>query len=238
MSVAFRPAGDLALLIEFEEEISVRVNSRVRMLEALIREARIAGVVETVPAFRSLLVHYDPLRVDEETLRASISSLLPQTGSAKPPASRRVEIPCCYDDPELGFELAAAARSLGMSASGLAELHSSDAHLVYFLGFAPGQPYLTGTARQIAIPRLETPRTTTPAGSVGIGGIQSCIYAVASPGGFWVLGRTPLAIYDPAAPDPVLLRPGDIVTFRRIERAEYERIGAAVAARTYRPAIT
>jgi inhibitor of KinA len=237
VTVAFFPAGDLAMLVEFEEEVSALVNSRVRMLEALIHRRNLAGITETVPAFRSLLVNYDPLIVDAGTLRASISSLLPDIDNGMLLSSRRVEIPCCYDDPEFGFELATAALRLGMSASELAGLHSATTHLVYFLGFAPGQPYMTGTMSQIAIPRLQTPRMATPAGSIGIGGIQSCIYAVDSPGGFWVLGRTPLRIYDPESPDPILLRPGDLVNFRRIDRGEYNRISAEVKARTYQPVI-
>jgi len=237
VSVRFLPAGDLAVLVEFEEEISVEVNRRVRALEFLIDEKGLPGVVEAVPAFRSLLVYYDPLAAGYEALCASIAELVPEAETAVLPPARRVEVPCCYDDPELGFELAAAAERLGLSAGELVRLHSEADHLVYFIGFAPGQPYIAGMPKELTIPRLATPRTKTPAGSVGIGGTQSCIYSVESPGGFWVLGRTPLRLYDPGARDPVLLRPGDGLRFRRIDRREYERIAAEVLARTYRPVI-
>ena len=116
-------------------------------------------------------------------------------------------------------------------------LHSGAEYLVYFIGFAPGQPYLTGTPEALNIPRLEPPRTATPPGSVAIGGTQSCIYAVNSPGGFWVLGRTPVPIYDPQAEQPTLLRPGDKLRFRAVDRREYDRVAASVAAREYRAAI-
>jgi inhibitor of KinA len=149
-----------------------------------------------------------------------------------------VELPCCYDDPELGFDLAAAAQRLGLSPDELVRLHAGAEYLVYFIGFTPGLPYMTGMPERINIPRLDTPRTKTPPGSVGIGGIQCCIYSVESPGGFWILGRTPVPLYDPSATEPTLLRPGDRIRFRRIERGEFNAIGAAVGARTYRPVIS
>ena len=104
---------------------------------------------------------------------------------------------------------------------------------MYFVGFTPGLPYMTGMPERLNIPRLEQPRTKTPPGSVSIGGIQCCIYSVESPGGFWVLGRTPLLLYDPSAADPILLRAGDHVTFRAIDRAEYDRVATAVAEGAY-----
>ncbi len=107
---------------------------------------------------------------------------------------------------------------------------------MYFVGFTPGLPYMTGMPERINIPRLVNPRTKTPPGSVAIGGVQCCIYSVESPGGFWVLGRTPVRLYDPTAEDPILLRAGDHVRFRPIERAEYDAIAAEVAAGRWRPA--
>ncbi len=238
MSARFVPAGDLAVLVEFDEEISVETNRRVRALELLIEQKGLSGVVETVPSFRSLLVFYDPHAVSRSKLCSSLTDLLPEADTAVLPPSRRVELPCCYDDPELGFDLEAAARRIGVTSEKLMKLHNELDHLVYFLGFAPGQPYMTGMPEPFTIPRLETPRTKTPAGSVGIGGRQGCIYSVESPGGFWVLGRTPLRLYDPGAPDPILLHPGDRVSFRVIDRREYHRIAAEVEARTYKPLIT
>jgi KipI family sensor histidine kinase inhibitor len=197
----------------------------------------VPGVQETVPAFRSLLVYYDPLTIGYRNLCDAIAELAPRASTAALPKSRRVELPCCYADPELGFELDTAAQRLALTRADVVTLHSSAEYLVYFIGFAPGQPYLTGTPERLAIPRLHTPRTSTPPGSVAIGGTQSCVYSVESPGGFWVLGRTPVPIYDRAAADPVLLRTGDRLRFRAIGRREFDDIAAAVAARTYRPAI-
>ena len=234
----FLPAGDLAVCVELGEEISVEVNTRVRALEYLIQQKGLTGVVETVPAYSSLLVYYDPRTVGYEPLCAAIAELVPQATTAVLPPARLVELPCCYGDAELGFDLDAAARRLELAPDELVRLHAGAEYLVYFIGFTPGLPYMTGMPERINIPRLDTPRTKTPPGSVGIGGIQCCIYSVESPGGFWILGRTPVPLYDPSAAEPTLLRPGDRVRFRRIERAEFDAIGAAVTARTYRPVIT
>jgi inhibitor of KinA len=237
VSIAFHPAGDCAALIEFDAPIGDALNMHLRALEMLIIE-EIKGVTETVPAFRSLLVYYDPCAIGYEALCERIAGLDLRTASVVVSPSRVVELPCCYDDADLGFDLHAAAQRLRLTPDALIALHASAEYLVYFIGFAPGQPYLTGTPERLTIPRLDTPRTTTPPGSVAIGGIQSCIYAVDSPGGFWVLGRTPVRIYDPKAAQPILLRPGDRLRFRAVDRCEYDDIAGAVAARTYEPVIS
>ncbi|PYM91055.1 MAG: hypothetical protein DME04_20605 [Candidatus Rokuibacteriota bacterium] len=225
----FLPAGDLAVSVELGQEISVDVNTRVRALEFLIQQKGLTGVVETVPTFSSLLVYYDPRAIAYEPLCASIAELVPQATTGVLPPARTVELPCCYDA-ELGFDLEAAAGRLALPVDELVRLHASAEYLVYFIGFTPGLPYMTGMPERINIPRLDTPRTKTPPGSVGIGGIQCCIYSVESPGGFWILGRTPLRLYDADAAEPTLLRPGDRVRFRPIARAEFDAIAAAVAA--------
>ena len=212
------------------------VNTRVRALEFLIQQKGLTGVVETVPTFSSLLVYYDPRAIAYEPLCASIAELVPQATTGVLPPARTVELPCCYDA-ALGFDLEAAAGRLALPVDELVRLHASAEYLVYFIGFTPGLPYMTGMPERINIPRLDTPRTKTPPGSVGIGGIQCCIYSVESPGGFWILGRTPLRLYDADAAEPTLLRPGDRVRFRPIPRAEFDAIAAAVAARTYRVVI-
>lgn len=228
------PAGDLAVVVELGDEISVEVNTRVRALEFLVGEKAVPGVVETVPSFRSLLVYYDPLVIAYEALCAALAELVAQAEHVALPPSRLVELPCCYDDPALGIDLGAAAERLGLTPGELVRAHAGAEYLVYFIGFTPGLPYLGGLPERIRLPRLETPRTKVPAGSVGIGGIQVCIYSVDSPGGYWILGRTPLPLYAPDAPEPVLLRPGDRIRFRPIDRHEYDDIVAALAAGTFR----
>jgi KipI family sensor histidine kinase inhibitor len=233
----YLPAGDCALLVELDGEIGDALNSRLRTLESLLANGRLAGVTETVPSFRSLLVYYDPQVLGHEALCEALEARLGDTGRTPAPGARSIEIPCCYRDPELGFDLQAVAARLGLSPEALIEQHSAAQYLVYFIGFAPGQPYLTGLAPSLAIPRLESPRTRTPAGAVGIGGTQCCIYSVESPGGFWILGHTPVRVYDPDAASPILLEPGDRLRFRSVERDEYDAIAADVARGTYRPRI-
>ncbi len=229
--------GDRAISVELGDEIGREVNARVLALDFLIQQEAVAGVTETVPSYRSLLVYYDPLVVNYESLRSALERLAARARPDVLPPSRIVELPCCYGG-ELGFELPGAAAKLGLAEGEVVTLHAAAEYYVEFVGFTPGLPYLSGMAERLFIPRLESPRVKTPPGSVSIGGMQCCIYSVESPGGFWVIGRTPVRMYDPAAADPILLRAGDRVRFRPIERAEFDAIAEAVAARSYTPDIT
>ena len=226
----------MALCVELGDEISAEVNTRVRALEYLIQAKGLTGVVETVPSFRSLLVYYDPGQTAFDALCAGLGALAEQATTVQLPPSRLVELPCCYD-PEFGLDLVAAAERLRLTTDELIRLHAAAEYLVYFVGFTPGLPYMAGVPERIRLPRLETPRVKVPAGSAGLGGAQYCIYSVDSPGGYWLLGRTPVRLYDPEATEPTLLRPGDRVRMRPIDRGEYDAVAARVAARTYTPVI-
>ena len=232
----FLPAGDLAVSVELGGEISVEINTRVRALEYLIEQKALPGVVETVPSYSALLVYYDPAVVGYDTLCAQLAMLAEQATTTTMPPAREVELPCCYSG-ELGPDLDAAAARLELPVDALVRLHAGADYLVYFIGFTPGLPYMTGAPPQLTIPRLDTPRVKVPAGSVAIGGIQCCVYPVDSPGGFWLLGRTPVRLYDPDAVEPILLKPGDRVRFRPIARGEFDDIAARVAAGRFRPVI-
>jgi len=231
------PCGDRALSVELGDEISREVNARVLALDYLIRRRALPGITETVPSFRSLLVYYDPFLVGHDALVAVLRELASRARPEVLPPARIVELPCCYGG-ELGFELEAAAAKLELTEDEVVRLHAGAEYCVDFVGFTPGLPYLSGMPERLFIPRLERPRVKTPPGSVSIGGMQCCIYSVESPGGFWVLGRTPVPLYDPAAPDPILLRAGDHVRFRAIDRGEFDAIAAAVAAGAYKPRIS
>ena len=228
--------GDRALSLELGDEISREVNARVLALEYLVRQEALPGVTETVPSFRSLLVYYDPFVVGYEELGAVLRALASRARPDLLPPARTVELPCCYGG-ELGFDLDAAAARLRLGSDEVVRLHAGAEYYVEFIGFTPGLPYMSGIPERLFISRLETPRLRTPAGSVSIGGMQCCIYSVESPGGFWVLGRTPVPLYDPASADPILLRAGDHVRFRVIDRTEFEAVVAAVAAGAYQPRI-
>jgi inhibitor of KinA len=212
------------------------VNARVLALDYLLRREGPAGVTETVPSYRALLVYYDPARIGYDELAARLAELGARARSDALPPARTVELPCCYEG-DLGFELGAAAERLGLEPAEVVRLHASAVYRVDFVGFTPGLPYLSGMPDRLTIARLEQPRVKTPPGSVSIGGMQCCIYSVESPGGFWVLGRTPVPLYDPAAADPILLRAGDRVRFRPIARGDFDEIIAAVAARAYQPVV-
>ena len=231
------PCGDRALSIELGEEIDRELNARVLALEYLLQQARLPGVGETVPSYRALLVYYDPLVIGYEALTGALRELWARARPDVLPPARTVELPCCYDA-ELGPDLAAAADRLGLSPDELVRAHAAVEYLVYFVGFTPGLPYMAGVPERIRLPRLQTPRVKVPPGSVGLGGDQFCIYSVESPGGYWLLGRTPAPLYDPKADEPTLLRAGDRVRMRPIDRAEYDDIAARVAARAWRPSIT
>ena len=230
------PCGDRALSIELGDEVDRELNARVLALEYLLQQRRVPGVGETVPSYRALLVYYDPLVIDYDTLSATLRELSARARPDVLPPARTVELPCCYEG-EMGFELAAAAEKLELPPDELVRLHAGAEYYVYFVGFTPGLPYMTGMPGRLTIPRLQNPRTKTPPGSVAIGGVQCCIYSIESPGGFWVLGRTPVRLYDPGAADPILLRAGDHVRFRAVGRAEYDAIAAAVAEGRYAPRI-
>ena len=189
-----------------------------------------------MPTFRSLLVYYDPGQIGYDALCAALATLAEQSDTAVLPPARLVELPCCYDA-EMGPDLLAAAERLRMSPGELVRAHSAAEYLVYFVGFTPGLPYMAGVPERIQLPRLTTPRVRVPPGSVGLGGAQFCIYSVESPGGYWLLGRTPTRLYDPDSAEPTLLRAGDRVRMRPIDRAEYDAIAARVAERTWQPVI-
>jgi inhibitor of KinA len=231
------PCGDRALSVELGDEVNRELNARVLALEYLLRQQRVPGVAETVPSYRALLVYYDPLVVSYEALGATLRELCARARPEVLPPARIVELPCCYGG-ELGFELEAAARRIGLPPDEMARLHAGSEYYVFFVGFTPGLPYMTGMPERLTIPRLTNPRTKTPPGSVAIGGVQCCVYSIESPGGFWVLGRTPVRLYDPTAADPILLRAGDHVRFRPIDRAEYDAIAALVEAGRYTPRIS
>ncbi|MFQ5521839.1 MAG: allophanate hydrolase subunit 1, partial [Candidatus Methylomirabilia bacterium] len=155
------PAGDQAVSVEFGDEISQEVNTRVRALEYLIQKTDLRGVLETVPTFRALLVYYDPLTISWETLLTGLKDLTPRARPEALPPSRLVELPCCYGG-ELGFDLEQAARRLGLASEEVIGLHSGAEFTVFFIGFTPGLPYMVGMPAELTIPRLETPRTKTP----------------------------------------------------------------------------
>jgi inhibitor of KinA len=218
----YAPLGDHAVLITFGDGVSEAMNRLVRDASARIAAAGIAGVTDIVPAFASVAVHYQPSpdRMQSEivtTLRAVLAS---QT-APELPAPRLVQIPVCYGG-DLGPDLEDLASAHDLSPSDVISLHSGTEYLVYMVGFMPGFAYLGGLPPEIATPRRSSPRTHVPAGAVGIGGQQTGVYPLESPGGWNLIGRTPIAMFDIHRDEPTLLASGDRVRFCSISRRDYD----------------
>ena len=213
---------DSAVAVEFGDRIDRAVSERVLALHDRLTQKPPPGVVELVPTFRSLMVHYDPLR----TSRAELTQLLERTlrgleGTS--PKARRWSIPVCYD-PAYGLDLREVASRTGLDATEVIARHCSVAYHVYMIGFTPGYPYMGDLPAELELPRREDPRTQVPAGSVAIATSMTAVYTLPSPGGWHILGRTPAPLWDWTRNPPALLAPGDKVTFVPIAADEFERI--------------
>ena len=210
------------VLVEFPEEISQEVNSQVHEMAAVVETTRIPGVVEWVPAYRTLGIVYNPMETSFRSLIESLEQIEGLGGQAQAGRSRRIEIPVSYGG-EMGPDLDFVAQHNQLTTDEVIRLHTASEYLVYLLGFTPGFPYLGGMAPEIAAPRLEEPRSHVPAGSVAIGGSQTGIYPIESPGGWRIIGRTPLKLFDLSRNSPFLLKAGDSVRFRSITLEEFQR---------------
>jgi inhibitor of KinA len=235
------PLGDSALIVrvraEFEDAPEETLNEVLHAFQQL-RSAAIPGVIELAPAYTSVAVFFDPLQVAEASgqpdrafdwLKERVRDVT--AGAADRGKRRRtkrnipdsVEIPVCYD-PDFAPDLDDVARHAQISSKEVVDLHSAAQYRVSCIGFVPGFPFLTGLAKKLATPRRSTPRKEIPPGSVGIGGAQTGIYPLRSPGGWNLIGRTPLKLFDPAKNPPALLCAGDRVRFRSITREEFESL--------------
>jgi inhibitor of KinA len=225
----FTPLGDQAVTITLGTAIDEATHRLVRAVTRAIMASDTSGVTDIVPAFASVTVHYDPLRVAESDGKApyqrmvsALQTLLEDVRVENLPEPRLVEIPVCYGG-VLGPDLSDVARQHDLSTDDVVQLHSSADYLVYMVGFMPGFAYLGGLPERIATPRRSSPRTAVPAGAVGIGGQQTGVYPVESPGGWNLIGRTPLQIFDITRDQQTLLATGDRVRFAPISLREFER---------------
>lgn len=217
----FEALADDAWLLRFSPAHDA--NARAHALAARLRADAPAWLRDLVPAWDSLGVCFDPAAVSPDDVRAWLLAHRDDAPAAATVATRIVEIPVRYGGAH-GIDLEEAADELGLSPERLIERHAASLYTVAMIGFAPGFPYLAGLDPALALPRLPTPRSRVPAGSVGIGGAQTGIYPRESPGGWRLLGRTPLRLFDPARASPSLLAPGDRVRFVAIDEARFEAL--------------
>ncbi|HEY0234464.1 MAG TPA: 5-oxoprolinase subunit PxpB [Afipia sp.] len=219
------PSGDAALTVEFARAIDAEANRSVLALDRTLADNAIDGVSETVPTYRSLLVHYDPVRIGFAELSKSILSLV---GSAATEAKtiRRWRVPVVYGG-DYGIDLDEVARAHDLSTSELIARHSGGDYLVAMIGFTPGFAYLSGLDPLIATPRRTSPRPHTPAGTISIGGVQACVQCLAAPSGWHLLGRTPVRTFHPRRDPVFLMEPGDRVTFVPIKASEFDQLDRA-----------
>lgn len=236
MEPRITPLGDRALIVELARRIGDEAPSRIHQVCSWLSDARLPGVIELVPAATTVTVFYDAFALKESgapkhDLADWLSSRLTERLALLPeatalPPERLIEIPVCYGG-DFGPDLKSIAEQAKRSPEEVIALHSEAEYVVLQLGFAPGFPYLHGLPEALCFPRRETPRTRVPAGSVAIANGQSCVYPSEIPGGWHVLGRTPLRLFQPDRKPPTLLQPGDRVKFRPIPQDEFERWEAA-----------
>ncbi|MDQ7778095.1 MAG: 5-oxoprolinase subunit PxpB [Planctomycetota bacterium] len=206
------PIGDSAVVVEFGNTITPQVHALVQKMAFAVGLSMINGLVEVVPAYRSLTVYYDALLTDYETLVAQLRLAEERSETIPLPPSRRIKIPVSYGG-QHGPDIESVAKYNNLSVEELIQLHSSQQYLVYMLGFTPGFPYMGSLQRKILAPRKESPSAKVPAGSLGLAGEQTGIYPFESPGGWQIIGWTSMKMFDLGLDPPATLAPGDIVEF-------------------------
>ena len=221
--VKFLSCGDCAVTVAFAQEIREDTNRKIRFLAVGIQSLSIRGVLETVPTFCSITVYFDPLVTSRKKLEKQVLHMLEYYKESGSAAKRIFQIPVCYDG-EFAPDMEDVCRLTGLSREQVISFHSSTDYLIYMLGFLPGFPYLGGMDPRLEVPRLDSPRTRIPPGAVGIGGKQTGIYPLASPGGWRLIGRTPAVLYDPHRENPIVYQAGDYIRFCPITETEFHHL--------------
>lgn len=224
---SFRIAGDRGLLVEYGDEIDPDINNKVRSMAIVMEKEALAGVLEAIPTYRSLLIFYEPDMTNPTKLEKEILALEERLSTIKIPPPDRVEIPVCYGG-EYGPDIQFVAEHNSITLDDVVRIHSGAEYQIYMIGFTPGFPFLGGLPKQLHTPRLETPRSFVPERSVGIANNQTGIYPVASPGGWQLIGRTPIKLFDPESSKPFLYKAGDRIKFNPISADDYNRLAKGV----------
>ena len=225
--VRYLVSGDSSVCVEFGNEISPDINRKIRAFKIAVEKSGIPGIVETVPTYRSLLVHYKPEVIGYKAITEKFKSLMGTLDNIEIPPPTVIEIPVLYGG-EMGPDIENVASHNGKTVEEVIKIHTSQEYLIYMIGFIAGFPYLGGMSKEIATPRLKEPRVKIDGGSVGIAGEQTGIYPLDSPGGWQLIGRTPLKLYDAEREKPVLLEAGQYIKFRSISQKEFDETAKAV----------
>lgn len=216
------PVGDKAIVVEFGDEISIECNNKVLSLYKNITSKKEPFIISSIPTYRSLLIKYDPLKISYSELIEKINEELKQQKDLDM-NPQIMEIPVKYGE-DFGPDIEYVAKHNNLSVDEVIKIHTKSLYRIYMIGFTMGFAYLGGMSEKIETPRLEKPRTKIPAGSVGIAGKQTGIYPVESPGGWRLIGKTPVKLYDPHREDPILVKPGNYIKFIEISEADFSNI--------------
>lgn len=230
--IKYLSAGDKAVVMEFGNEISKDINAKIRNVVKSVEEAKVDGIVELLPTYRSLMIMYDPLKIEYSELISTLDSMSSKQVDNEEEKIKIVEFPTVYGG-EYGPDINFVAEHNNITVDEVIKIHTGTDYLVYMMGFTPGFTYLGGMSDKIVTPRLASPRTKIPAGSVGIAGAQTGMYPSETPGGWQLIGRTPLKLYDSDKEPPVMLSAGDYVRYVSVSEEEYLEIKKQVEEGTY-----
>ena len=229
MELKYLPSGEDGLLIQFEKKISEKVNQQVRKLEIALKKSNIPGITDMIPTYCSLKIDYNPMKISYKKLIDKIKEIKNNISNMDIDKPFVIEIPTLYN----GIDLEFVAEYNNITIDEVIYIHSSKEYLIYMLGFTPGFPYLGGMSEKISTPRLENPRSKIQGGSVGIAGLQTGIYPVDTPGGWRIIGKTPLKLFDTGRENPFLLESGNYLKFISINKKEYEKIEEKIKNNNY-----